>query len=211
MVIKLYSHPRSPSGKIVSMVLYEKGTPFEFIKVDFATRQQKTPEYLAMNPFGVVPCIDDNGFILYESRAIARYLEENYPGGPGLIPSDPKQRALFDQASASEASNFDHYCSPLVFEAVVKKRLNLEPDPLLYKELSDNLNATLDVYDQILAKQKYIAGDSLTLADLYHIPVAVLLSYADIDITRGRPNVKRWFDEISSRPSWQKAKEGLDT
>lgn len=138
MVIKLYSHPRSPSGKIVSMVLYEKGTPFEFIKVDFATRQQKTPEYLAMNPFGVVPCIvrpylpsrtcpymtgfqDDNGFILYESRAIARYLEENYPGGPGLIPSDSKQRALFDQAAASKASNFDHYCSPLVFEAVVKK------------------------------------------------------------------------------------------
>lgn len=52
---------------------------------------------------------------------------------------------------------------------------------------------------------------SLTLADLYHIPVAVLLSYGDIDITRGRSNVKRWLDEVSARPSWQKAKEGLDT
>jgi glutathione S-transferase len=57
MVIKLYSHPRSTHGKIVSMVLLEKEIPFEFIKIDFASRQQKTSEYLAMNPFGEVPCI----------------------------------------------------------------------------------------------------------------------------------------------------------
>lgn len=59
--------------------------------------------------------------MLYESRAIARYLEESYPKGPGLIPLDPKQRALFDQAAAVEASRFDRYGSSLVFEAIVKK------------------------------------------------------------------------------------------
>jgi glutathione S-transferase len=72
---------------------------------------------------------DDDGFVLYESRAIARYLEENYPGGPGLIPFDPRERALFDQAAAVEASSFDHYASPLVFEAIVKKYVGFFDPP----------------------------------------------------------------------------------
>ncbi|XP_006456343.1 hypothetical protein AGABI2DRAFT_195504 [Agaricus bisporus var. bisporus H97] len=209
MPIKLYSSPNTTHGKIVSMVLYEKGIPFEFSKVDFASKQQRSPEYLAMNPFGKIPCIDDNGFILYESRAIARYLEENYPGGPGLIPSDPKQRALFDQAAAVELSSFDHYGTPLVFEVFVKPYFKQEPDPAKCKEMTEHLNATLDVYEKILAKQQYIAGDSLTLADLYHIPLASVLSRGNFDITDGRPNVKRWYDEISSRPSWLKAEAEL--
>jgi glutathione S-transferase len=119
----------------------------------------------------------------------------------------------------------------LLHDDRLSRRLNLEPDPVTYKELSDNFNATLDIYDRILGKQKYIAGNvsqhpviclnmnisdcdgqqSLTLADLYHIPVAILLSYGNIDIASGRANVKRWLDEVSGRPSWQKAKEGLDT
>lgn len=63
---------------------------------------------------------DDNGFVLCESRAISRYLEENYSGGPGLIPFDPRQRALYDQAAAIEISRFDQSGTPLVFEVYVK-------------------------------------------------------------------------------------------
>jgi len=65
---------------------------------------------------------DDDGFILYESRAIVRYLIKKYPnqGTTGLIPTDPKEVALFEQAASVEVSNFDAYAAPLAYEKVFK-------------------------------------------------------------------------------------------
>jgi len=212
MVLKLYGYVHSPPAKLVAMVLYEKEIPFEYIEVDLSTRKNKTEAFLAIQPFGQVPYIDDDGFILYESRAIARYLEEKYPNqGTKLIPTDPKKRALFDQAASIEAFSFDFYSTPLMYEAFVKPRLRQEVDPQRAKDLTASLAEKLDVYDQILAKQPYIAGDELTLADLYHIPVGNVLFLAGINVISEKPNVAKWFNKVSSRPSWQKVKDGLGT
>jgi glutathione S-transferase len=68
-----------------------------------------------------VPSKDDDGFVLYESRAIARYLSKKYPNqGTSLIPSDPKAEALFEQASSIEIFNFNAFVAPIVFEKVFK-------------------------------------------------------------------------------------------
>jgi len=73
------------------------------------------------------------------------------------------------------------------------------------------INKNLDVYEKILSKQKYLAGDSLTLADLYHIPTgAALQKHAPHCLeNENRPNVTRWWKEISSRPSWQAVKDEI--
>jgi glutathione S-transferase len=64
---------------------------------------------------------DDDGFILYESRAIARYLIKKYPNqGTPLIPSDPKSEALFEQAASIEAFNFTAFVTPIVLEKVLQ-------------------------------------------------------------------------------------------
>ncbi|KAG6897266.1 hypothetical protein C0992_002918 [Termitomyces sp. T32_za158] len=122
MVLKLYGSPRSTCTQRVVTVLLEKQVPFEVIAVDLAQGEHKSPAYLEKQPFGQIPYIDDDGFILYESRAICRYIATKYADqGTKLIPTDLKQYALFEQAASAEQSNFDASASAAVFENVFKK------------------------------------------------------------------------------------------
>ncbi|KAJ6550598.1 glutathione S-transferase [Mycena vulgaris] len=74
------------------------------------------------------------------------------------------------------------------------------------------LAAKMDAYEQILGRTKYLAGDPITLADLYHLPYAeVLTSHMGNDMMTARPNVARWFREISSRPSWAAVRDGVSS
>ncbi|KAG2018393.1 glutathione S-transferase [Coprinopsis cinerea AmutBmut pab1-1] len=210
MVLKLYGNPLSTYVKIVAVVLYEKNVPFEFHVVDYSKGENKTPEYLEKQPFGQVPYFEDDGFGIYESRAIARYIAEKYADrGPALIPTDLKKKALFEQAASIEVNNFNAYASPAVFEKLFKPYLNLTPDPAVYEKLFSQLEAKLDVYEKILSKQRYLAGDELTLADLFHLPYGVLLPQAGCNWTENRPNVARWFKELTERESWKAVKDGV--
>ncbi|KAJ3570973.1 hypothetical protein NP233_g4053 [Leucocoprinus birnbaumii] len=212
MVLKLYGYPSSTAVKIAAIVLHEKKIPFEFIMVDLLKGEQKKEDYLEKHPYGQVPCLDDNGFLLYESRAIARYLVEAYPEhGPQLVPTETKQRAIFEQATASEAFNFNRFASPLVFEIIFKEFVGGKTDPAIVADLTDKLSARLDVYEKILSKQKYLAGDAVTLADLFHIPTASLLIKAGVPIIQDRPNVTRWYNDLTSRESWQKVKDDVSS
>jgi glutathione S-transferase len=210
MVLKLVGSPISTCTKTVALTLHEKGVPFEFVPIDFAKGEHKAPEYLEKQPFGQVPYLDDDGFILYESRAIARYIEEKYPNqGTKLIPSDLKKKALFEQAVSIEQNNWYPYATGAVIENLFKKFRGLTPDPAVFKEKIDALDERLNVYDKILSKQKYLAGDELTLADLFHLAYGALLAPAGSDILSTKPNVARWWNDISSRPSWLAVKDGV--
>lgn len=143
MVLKLYAAPLSTASLRVAQVLHEKKVPFEFYPVDLAKKEQKAEAYLEKHPFGQVPYIvsvlplhistsctnpdshlqDDDGFILYESRAIARYIALKYPDqGTPLVPSptDLQAWALFEQAASLEYSNFELFAKQIVFEKVFK-------------------------------------------------------------------------------------------
>ncbi|KAG6826977.1 hypothetical protein H0H92_013682 [Tricholoma furcatifolium] len=203
MVLKLYGLAMSTCSKRVATVLHEKQVPFEFVAVDFSKGEHKSEAYLEKQPFGQVPYIDDDGFILYESRAICRYIATKYADqGTKLIPTDVKGAALFEQAASTEQSNFDSYAAPAVYENVFKPYHNATPDPAVFDALIKKLDAKLDVYDKILGKQKYLAGDEVTLADLFHLPYGTMLSVAGSNIMETKPNVARWFKDLTSRPSW---------
>ncbi|CAA7269449.1 unnamed protein product [Cyclocybe aegerita] len=211
MVFKLYGSPISTCTKRVALVLHEKQVPFEFHPIDFSKGEHKAPEFVKHQPFGQVPYIDDDGFILYESRAICQYIAAKYPdqGTKGLLPTELKAAALFQQASSVEMSNFDDNASKLVFEKVFKPHFGLTFDQATYDRLLTTLTAKLDAYDNILSKQKYLAGDELTLADLYHLPYGSMLPVAGANVLETKPNVHRWFTELSSRPAWLAVKDGV--
>ena len=103
-------------------MLHEKNVPYDFFPVDFSKGEHKAPAFTAIQPFGQVPYIDDDGFKLYESRAIARYLALKYGGVGTLVPSpaDLQKTALFEQAACVELSNFDPFAAGLAFENVFK-------------------------------------------------------------------------------------------
>ncbi|KAG5649834.1 hypothetical protein H0H81_001834, partial [Sphagnurus paluster] len=121
MVLKLYGYDQSTCTKRVAAALHEKNVHFEFIGVNLQTGEHKSPAFLANQPFGQIPYIDDDGFILYESRAIVRYIDAKYPNqGTKLVPDDLKARALVEQGVSVEGANFDPHASKAVAEIIFK-------------------------------------------------------------------------------------------
>src|ERR687897_2757338 len=91
-MIKLYTFPPSTNSRKVRIALLEKGLEFERINVDLSKKEQKLPEYLKIHPFGQIPALDDEGFIIYDSTIINEYLEDEYPY-PSLMPDGSEGRA----------------------------------------------------------------------------------------------------------------------
>ncbi|KAJ3710852.1 glutathione transferase [Lentinula raphanica] len=211
MVLKLYSSTISTSAQRVVCVLAEKQIPFEVVEVDILKSENKEPAYKEMQPWGLLPVLEEeNGFRLYESRAICRYIAEKYADrGTQLIPvaTDLEARGLFEQGLAIEAGTTD----PCVFAALNEKlfkpvKYGATCDDELYNVLLKRVELVLDVYEIILSKQKYIGGNQYTLADIYHLPNGFALQAhcgEQVFLSPKRPNVARWWTEITERDAWK--------
>ncbi|KAJ7224966.1 glutathione S-transferase [Mycena haematopus] len=205
-ILKLYGGRIATCTRRVATVLHELKVPFELIEVDVMHGAHKTPEYMKFQPFGQIPYIDDDGFILYETRAICRYIAAKYPAS-GLIPTEPKANALFEQAASVELTNFDPSASKAAME-LFKKGLGWPDDEAVMTQQLEVLDKKLEAYEVILSKTRYLAGETLTLADLFHLPYAGIIGSGGTDIMTRRPNVARWYNELVSRPAWLAYQEG---
>ncbi|KAJ7263591.1 glutathione S-transferase-like protein [Mycena haematopus] len=209
-ILKLYGAKIAMGTRRVATVLHELKVPFELIEVNLMAGEHKSPAFLKKQPFGQVPYIDDDGFILYETRAICRYIAAKYPAS-GLIPKDPKANALFEQAAAVEQANFDPSATAVAVELFKKQYMGMALDQALVDAQLEVLDKKLDAYDVILGKQRYLAGDKLTLADLFHVPCAPMIGAGGTDIMTRKPNVARWYKDLVARPSWKAYEGGVKT
>ncbi|DAA78511.1 TPA_exp: putative Glutathione S-transferase [Trichophyton benhamiae CBS 112371] len=204
MVLKLYGFSPSTNTQRVVLVLNELKVPFEYVTVDLSKGEHKGEDYMKIQPFGCVPCIDDDGFVLYESRAICHYIIAKYATqGTELVPTELKANALYAQGLSLEVGSFEAAAAPFVYEKLFKPYQGLSPDEHSVKLYESNLMNCLDGYERILSKQKYIGGNVLTLADLYHLPYLTLLPKVGFNAIDDKPAVSRWAKEILARPSWQ--------
>jgi len=193
--------------------LKEKNLSYEIIPINLAEKANTTPEYLERQPFGQVPVLDDNGYLIYESRAIGRYIALKYAnqGTHGLIPnsSDLEATGRFEEACSVEYSQFNPSAEGLCQELIFKKLKGGETDFDAVAKHTATLQKKLDAYEKILSKKNYLTGDHVTLADLYHLSFGeLLISVLKIDILSTRPNLARWWNDISTRESWQVVKNG---
>ncbi|KAH8822911.1 putative glutathione S-transferase [Flagelloscypha sp. PMI_526] len=210
MVFKLYGFPPSTNTLRAALILNEKQVPFEFVPVSLPKGEQKQPDYLAKNPLGLVPYLETDKISLYESRAIARYIAELYADqGTKLVPETIEARALYEQAASTEIHHFTSIVQELIWEKGVKPAMGQQTDEAKALQLSTKLDNNLKIYEDILSKQKYIAGDELTLIDLFHVPPAMgLIKRAGLDPFSKYPSVDRWLKELTARPSWQSIQDG---
>ncbi|KAJ6560939.1 glutathione S-transferase [Mycena sp. CBHHK59/15] len=163
MVLKLFGSPVSTCTRRVAVVLIEKKAPFELGAVDVAKGEHKSSAFLANQPLGQ----NDDGFFVYESRAICRYIEDKYPNqGTKLAPSDVQGKALFEQAASVEYSNFDPFYSKAVAEMLFKLYMVQTPE----KPGFDTPRHWAEV----------------TLADLFHLPYGSMLAMAGSDLLTTR-------------------------
>ncbi|KAJ7106817.1 glutathione S-transferase [Mycena crocata] len=212
MVLQLHG-PRFTAGgtAVVAMTLLEKQIPFNLVFVDMFAGEHKGAHHKEKQPFGQVPFIDDEGFMLYESRAICRYISEKHAAvGPELIPTDLRGRALFEQAASVEFANFEPHARKVYLQVSVQPLLGLPVNQDIVANAISELTKTLNIYEEILGKQRFLAGDEFTLVDIFHIAFGAPLADAGYDImTTTGPNVARWWNEVISRPSWLALKDGL--
>ncbi|CAB5364240.1 unnamed protein product [Rhizophagus irregularis] len=172
MTIQLTGYSISAYCLVLLHVLKELGLSYEFTQPN-SFEEIKTPEYLATkHPFGKIPSLNDDGFQIYETRAIARYLVKKYQG-------------------------------KLVGQLVFAKRRGNEPDLKIINEAREELEKVLDVYEKLLEDKDYLTGE-FSLADLLHIPLTnYAIKAGENDLWNKRPNVSRWWKNISERECWK--------
>ncbi|CAB4386540.1 unnamed protein product [Rhizophagus irregularis] len=207
MTITVHGHSASDSSHLVLHVLKELGLSYEFVQPN-SFEEIKTPEYLATkHPFVRIPSLSDDGFHIYESRAIARYLINKYQGtktSTVLIPSDVQKAALVEQFISVETSYYSQPLGDLVYQLIFKKLHGGEPDLKIANEAREELKKTLDVYEKLLEGKDYLTGE-FTLADLLHIPATFYaINVADEgELWNKHPNVSSWWKNISERECWK--------
>ncbi|RHZ56936.1 hypothetical protein CDV55_102468 [Aspergillus turcosus] len=211
MVLKLYGSDLSTATPRVRLALVEKGVDAEIHNVDFTKGEQFSASYLEMQPFGKVPFLEDTetGIRVFESRAIAQYIIAKYRGqGTELAPpeSDLKAYALYQQALSIEMTYFDPLVSQLAYEKVWKSMKGEgETDEARVKTLLAQLDSTLQGYERVLSKQKYLAGDQVTFADLAHLPYGVFVEqFGFADLMAKYPHFQKYWEELKARDSWKK-------
>ncbi|KAG8711924.1 hypothetical protein FRC08_015247 [Ceratobasidium sp. 394] len=211
VTVKLYGMKGSTCTSRVVLVCKEIGVNYELVTIDLMKGEHKQPEYMEkLHPFGMIPVLEDeDGTKIYESRSISRYLIAKYGKDSGLMPSvsDLKAYGQFEQAASVEYSAFDPPALQIVEQRFINKLIGVPVDEAAATSAETLLKSKLEGYERILSKQKYLAGDRITLADLFHLAEGCYVDQYDPSILRSTPNVKRWWEDICSRESWKEARK----
>ncbi|MGE5216064.1 MAG: glutathione S-transferase family protein [Chloroflexota bacterium] len=197
-MIKLYDFKSSPNCQRVKIVLAEKNLPYEVVPIDLRAKEQKTPEYLKLNPYGKVPVLTDDATVLYESCIINEYLEEKYPNPP-LMPREPgkkaKARILIDYGM----SHFDSPYQKLRMELMKEPK---DQNQQVIDSAKSDLKRLLHRFEEEIGDQPYIMGDfSLLDADL--LPRFTRLEGFGVLPDPSLPRLGKYLERMKARPSVQ--------
>lgn len=200
--MKLYGHPWSINTRKALTTLAETGQRAELVVVTLPKGEHKRPEYLRLHPFGKVPVLDDDGFLLYETRSINAYLDAK--AGSKIVPTNARERARMDQLVSIAESYFIPHAAPMIVELLFRPFLGGEQNTAAIAAGRAALGTPLDVIERALATSQFLAGDSFTLADIHWMPYLEYLTHlGEGRPIEERPHVHAWWTRISSRPTWQ--------
>jgi glutathione S-transferase len=198
-MLKIYGRTNSVNVQKVTWCADELGLRYERIDAGGAFGVVNTPEYAALNPNQMIPVIDDDGFVLWESNAIVRYLCARYSMGT-LCPADAQARARADQWMDWQATTYNPNVGPVFIQLIrtpPEKR-----DMALVESNCALAEKRLALLDAHLARNTYINGDAFSMAD---IPAGCSTHrWYRFPITRqSHPNVERWYEALKARPAAQ--------
>jgi len=200
----VHSIPGSPFGRAVLATLEEKGAAYRLSPVAPGTLH--APEHLARHPFGRVPVLEHQGYTLYESQAILRYLDRVLPR-PALTPADPKAAGRMDQVmNICDWYLFHGVANVIGFHRIVGPRvLGLEPDEAAIAAAMPKAQIVFDELARLLGDQPYFAGAEPSLADLSVAPQINFLAATPEWAVLGAPhgNLVAWIERMNARPSLQ--------
>jgi glutathione S-transferase len=199
--VKLYYHPASPFARKATIAAILLGVEAEAQFVDLFKGEQRTPEFLALNPRGKVPTLVDGDFFLWESNAIVQYLGMK-AGETPLYPTDPQSRADLLRWQFFESTSFAPACVIFVYENFLKGLLGRgEPDPVELAKGVEKFDAAATTLEEQLAERPWLLGNTLTLADVSIAPMLMYIEAGKYPM-EGYPNIAAWFERFKALPAW---------
>lgn len=194
---------RANSSNVMKVVwgLEELGLPYERIDAGGSFGKTNTPEYRAMNPNGLVPTLEEDDFVLWESNAILRYLCTAHAPGSALWPAEPRARANVDRWMDWQQTTLNKSME-VVFMQLVRTPPEKRDATAIAKGVKDG-GKTWGMLDAELAKHPYVAGTAFTIAD---IPLGVHVHrWFNLAIERpSLPDLKAWYDRLLERAPYRK-------
>lgn len=191
--IKLYRYPLSGHSHRVELFMSLIGLPAELIDVDLAAGAQKTPAFLAMNPFGQVPVIQDGELTLADSNAILVYLASQYADEQWL-PREPAPMAAV-QRWLSVAAGL------VAFGPAAARLITLFKVPLNADEVINRANGLFAVMEKELQKSTFLVGDTPTIADIANYSYIAHAPEGNISLAP-YPNIRNWLARIEALPGF---------
>ncbi|WP_313619663.1 glutathione S-transferase [Achromobacter sp.] len=189
--LKFYRYALSGHAHRVALMLSLLDVPHQVIDVDLRAREQKHPEFLALNAFGQVPVIDDNGVVIADSTAILVYLAKRY-GGEAWLPEDPAGAASV-QRWLSAASG------PLASGPAAARLVTLFGAPYDVESTLARAHALLAVMEGELGRRDYLAGSAPTIADVACYAYVAHAPEGNVSLA-DYPQVRAWLARIENLP-----------
>jgi glutathione S-transferase len=199
-VLKIWGRTNSVNVKKVLWAAEELGLKYERIDAGLQFGVNKTPAYLKMNPTGLVPTIEDDGFVLWESHSIVRYLAAKHGAGE-LWPTDLRQRAEAERWMDWTYTFQKEFQRPIFWPLV---RTPPEKRDLSAIEAARKICAELlQIPERYLGDRPYLGGSRLTIAD---IPLGCHVQlWMRLPLERpAQPNLKAWFERLCERPAFRR-------
>ncbi|MPY71101.1 MAG: glutathione S-transferase [Alphaproteobacteria bacterium] len=199
-MIRIIGRKTSSNVQKVLWLCSEVGLEFERTDLGGPFGGNDKPEYRAMNPNGLVPTIVEDGFVLWESNAIVRYLAAKFAAKSGLYPEDLRERAAGERWMDWQLSVMNPAMRP-VFWGYVRTKPEDRDEAALTKQI-DTLGAKFRMMDDHLAGHAFMAGDRFTVGD---IPVGIAVHrWFEMPIPRiDLPNLARFHARLKERPAFQ--------
>jgi glutathione S-transferase len=185
------------------MTLLEKGVAHDLIPVDIFAEGRKPASHLARHPFGKIPAFAHGDFDLYETGAITRYVDDAFDG-PALQPADLRSRARMNQIiSIADGYVYPHLVCGLYVECIEKRKQGEAPDADRVEKARGVAQTFLAVLAGLLSEQRWMCGETLTLADLYLAPM--------IDYAVEVPEFREMFSQHRTLADWWQRVTALES
>jgi glutathione S-transferase len=193
--VKIYGVPPTRTFRPI-WVAHELGIEHEIVSIDRSTGQNRTPEFLKLNPNGAIPVLVDGDFVLWESMAIDFYLAKKYDNGKGLAPRDLKEEALALQWTLFAVNTLEQPVIDWALNAFVLPQD--KRDAKVADAAAAKMQAPLKVLDGALQGKQWLVGNRFTVADLNVAAAAYRLLQMDL---AKFPAVDAWLDRCFTRPA----------
>ncbi|MDX7991492.1 glutathione S-transferase family protein [Xenorhabdus littoralis] len=199
-MLTVWGRKNSSNVKKVLWCLEELNVPYKQIDIGGTFGKLNEPEYLSMNPNSVIPCLQDDDFILWESNTIVRYIAAKF-GEKTLYPADLQERASIEKWMDWVGCNLFPPIKQFMISFI--RTPEDQRDPEVITQTLAEIEKLLSIVDNTLNNQQYLSGNKFGMADIALAPLAYL--WLNVDIERpSLPNLEHWYKLMTERPAFQK-------